>query len=233
MANDECDGAIAITPGTGCTPQTFNNGCASQSLPAVECGTIAGEANDDVWYSFTATNSNMSIGVLPSADGNMNPVIEIFTGGCGSLVSFDCSDDGGQSEQEDLQTTGLSVGTMYYFRVYDYRLQYSIIDASYELCVVEGLGSGVGVAEMSSSSTNIVYPNPTNGNFNIHVDPRATSVVITVLDASGRSVHQRTERAMSSGTIAMELAGSMNSGIYLLRVVDEHSVQEHRVVVQE
>lgn len=231
VSNDDCDGAIAITPGTGCTPQTFSNGCASQSLPAVECGSIAGEANDDVWYSFTATNSDMSIGVLPSADGNMDPVIEIFTGSCGSLTSLDCIDAGDQNAPEDLQASGLAVGTVYHFRVYDYRLQYALVDPTYELCVVEGLGSGVGMAENELLAQPSIYPNPTTGDFSITVDTGASAVSVSVIDATGRVVIAQ-QLQTSGGLVNMTTAGLLSSGMYVIRIDDDTSSKSERLIVR-
>lgn len=230
VANDECEGAIAITTGTSCTPQTFSNGCSSQSLPAVECGSIAGEANDDVWYSFTATSSDMSIGVQPSADGNMNPVIEIFTGSCGALTSLDCIDAGDQNVPEYLQASGLTAGTVYYFRVYDYRLQYSLLDPTYELCVVEGLGSGVGLAEsVSSTGGSVIYPNPTDGVFTLRTNG-SSSVAITVLDASGRSVLNTTRNA-TAGPVQVD-ATSLQPGAYVVRCTSGGVVANERLIIR-
>ncbi len=231
VGNDECAGAIPITPGTSCSPQTFTNGCASQSRPAVDCGIGAGVANDDVWYSFTATNSEMSIGVLPSASGNMNPVIELFTGGCGSLVSLDCADDGGQNGSEDLQASGLAVGTTYYFRVYDYRIQYSWLDPNYELCVVEGLGSGVGLEEVNGAQMPTIYPNPTAGDFTIRVDRRLTRVNIDVFDATGRTVIAQ-QLQTSGGVVNMTTAGLLNPGIYVVRIDDGITTKSERLIVR-
>ncbi|MBK8226432.1 MAG: T9SS type A sorting domain-containing protein [Flavobacteriales bacterium] len=230
VSNDACTGAIPVMATTSCTPQIFSNGCASQSLPATDCGNGAGEANDDVWYSFMATSSDMSIGVLPSASGNMDPVIELFNGSCGSLVFLTCADAGAQNAPEDLQASGLTVGATYYFRVYDHRLQYSWIDPTYELCVVEGLGSGLGLAETPSSAGQaVIYPNPTDGVFTLLTNG-SSSVAITVLDASGRSVLNTTRNA-NAGLVQVD-ATSLQPGAYVVRCTSGGVVANERLVIR-
>lgn len=230
VSNDACAGAIPVMASTSCTPQTFSNGCASQSLPATDCGNGAGEANDDVWYSFMATGSDMSIGVLPSTSGNMDPVIELFNGSCGSLVSLTCTDAGAQNAPEDLQASGLTVGTTYYFRVYDYRLQYSVLDPTYELCVVEGLGSGLGLAESTSSSGQpVIYPNPTDAVFTLRTNG-SSSVEITLIDASGRSV-LNTMRNAIAGLVQVD-ATSLQPGAYVVRYTSGGVMVNERLIIR-
>lgn len=231
VSNDACAGAIPLMATTSCTPQTFSNGCASQSLPATDCGNGAGEANDDVWYSFMATSSDMSIGVLPSASGNMDPVIELFNGGCGSLVSLTCADAGAQNAPEDLQASGLSVGATYYFRVYDHRLQYSVLDPTYELCVVEGLGSGVGIEEDHRHPMNAPYPNPNDGAFTLRVDARCETAAVVMLDALGRVALNKRAR-VSGGLVEVNAAGRLAPGMYTVRCDVGHVVSEHRLAVR-
>jgi len=230
VGNDECAGAVPILPGTLCTPQTFSNGCASESLPASDCGAGAGVANDDVWYSFTATSSEMSIGVLPSANGNMDPVIELFTGACGALTSLACADEGGQTAPEDLQASALTAGVEYYFRVYDHRLQYSTVDPSYDLCVVEGLGSGVGVQEAFAELNGRVCPNPSNGTFTIRANSGAMITAVQVVDAAGRTVLRSTSNT-AHGPLQVD-ASALTPGAYVVRYTDSGTLKNERLIIQ-
>lgn len=117
-SNDNCSGAISLTPANACS-NTFGtcvNATGSGQTPCV--GSVA---DDDVWYSFTtsSTGTHMSIEVT-SAGGNFDPVIELFSGTCGSLTSIQCQDDPLNNVPEILTATGLSPNTTYYFRVYHY-----------------------------------------------------------------------------------------------------------------
>ncbi|MBK7946043.1 MAG: hypothetical protein IPJ85_12415 [Flavobacteriales bacterium] len=85
----------------------------------------------------------MTVGGAPH--GTMDIVLELFEGSCGSLNSIACGDLGGEGVADDMIATGLTVGNTYFFRVYDFRLRYAYAEPGYDLCVVEGLGSGVGL----------------------------------------------------------------------------------------
>jgi len=116
LANDECDGAEPLTIGTGaCTNQilTTTNG-TTQSLPP--CG---GTMANDRWYKFDATDTLVALKLTNG--GISNPVIEVFSGSCGSLTSIQCINkpylpvDGGLIR--DL-IKNLIVGQTYYLRIY-------------------------------------------------------------------------------------------------------------------
>lgn len=123
--NDNCTTATTLTVGT-CVGGDVT--CASQSQAA-----CLGTANDDIWYSFVATNSNLNISVFPSA--SFDPVVQLFSGGCGSLTSVFCDDASFTSGTSGCRNvTGLSVGATYYIRVYDYYTGYPAT-TTFSLCV--------------------------------------------------------------------------------------------------
>ncbi|MFN8409078.1 MAG: T9SS type A sorting domain-containing protein [Flavobacteriales bacterium] len=226
--NDECDGAIPLTAQPTCDPTYFTNPCATQSLVAVTCGSFTGDAGDDVWYSFTATAPDMTVGGAPH--GNMDIVMELFSGACGLLTSIACGDVGGSGVADDMYATGLTVGDTYYFRVYDFRSQYAYAEPGYDLCVVEGLGSGVGLAESTlSSGQPAIYPNPTDGVFTLRSNG-SSYVVITVIDASARSVLNTTRNA-NAGLVQVD-ATSLQPGAYVVRCTSGGVLTNERLIIR-
>lgn len=226
-ANDECAGAIPITVNAVCQPTYFDNGCASQSLPAVTCGIYTGIANDDVWYSFTATATDMTLGGAPV--GSMDIVMELFSGTCASLTSIACGDEGGMGVADDMIATGLTVGATYYARVYDYRAQYAFEAPGYDLCLVEGLGSGVGVNESSQAMMGI-FPNPSTGTFTLRLKNAAPATELSVLDAAGRTVWMSMQPA-ANGLVQVD-ASALRPGAYVLRYTDGDRVVSERLIIQ-
>ncbi len=105
-ANDECAGAIALTPGSSCvnTAGTLV-GATYTTIPTIGCGVVD---RNDVWYSFVAASASTNI-TLTSA--LTNPRLQIFSGSCGSLTSIACG-------TSSVTVTGLTAGTTYYVRVY-------------------------------------------------------------------------------------------------------------------
>lgn len=111
-ANDDCAGAISLSA-TSSTPVTGTTLNATESMP----GTV-GEADDDVWYKFTAVKSTHNILVSPVY--SFNAVVELFSGNCGLLTSLSVVNTNGNGETENISATGLTVGQTYYVRVYDF-----------------------------------------------------------------------------------------------------------------
>ncbi|MFT3826344.1 MAG: T9SS type A sorting domain-containing protein [Chitinophagaceae bacterium] len=113
-ANDDCAGAIAMTPVTNASlKQTFSTIGATQSQPA-----CFGTAEDDVWFKFTATGTKHIIRVRVS-DNTYNPIIETFSGNCSSLTSLGCVNSSlNNPDSLDAELNNLVAGNTYYFRVY-------------------------------------------------------------------------------------------------------------------
>ncbi len=107
--SDNCSGAVALTIG-GCV--TGNPG-ATQNLPG-----CVGNADDDAWYKFTATNTSHLITVTGSS--GYDAVIQLMSGVCTSLSSLNCVDNTLTGQAETINATGLTVGVTYYLRIYDY-----------------------------------------------------------------------------------------------------------------
>ncbi len=110
-ANDNCAGAIAATVNGdllcgSVTPGTVVG--ASASGPAG----CAGTADDDVWFSFSATSTVHNFDLLNVAGSVTNMVMEVFSGACGSLASIACSDP------NSAQFSGFTIGQTYYLRVF-------------------------------------------------------------------------------------------------------------------
>ena len=116
-ANDNCAGAITLAPTTAFTPVVGDVAGATQTIPAIVCATFTGTAEDDVWYKFVATTTNPKIRVV----GNQyfDAVVDLRSGACNG-VNIACADATLEGEAEQINATGLTIGSTYYIRVYDY-----------------------------------------------------------------------------------------------------------------
>lgn len=124
-ANDNCASAINLAVNAGCVNTAGTSYGATQSLTG-----CAGTANDDVWYSFTATNYTQTIQVAGSA--NFDAVVELYDGTCAGLTSLSCTDNTFSGGTETVTASGLTPGVTYLFRVYDY---YSSAGSTFSVCV--------------------------------------------------------------------------------------------------
>jgi len=129
--SDGCSTAtpLSVTP-TCSSPTSGTTNGATQTIPG-----CTGNADDDVWYSFVATNTSHNITVAPSA--NMDAVFQLFSGTCSDLVSLACVDNnffpGGV---ETLNYSGLTIGTTYRIRVYHYDVGSGSGD--FNICITPG-----------------------------------------------------------------------------------------------
>lgn len=112
-SNNNCAGATNLLINTTCINTAATTVGATQSQ--LGC---AGNADDDVWFSFTAVNTTATITVNPSAF--MDPVLQLFSGTCGTLNSIQCEDVGFTNGNEVINAIGLTPGTTYFIRVYDF-----------------------------------------------------------------------------------------------------------------
>jgi len=114
-ANDPCSGAFALTvnPTLVCDQTTAGTiYSATQSPEATTCG---GTKDDDVWFTFVATNTTHRISLL-NITGSTTDLFHVLYSGnnCGALTQLYCSDP------NESWANNLVVGQTYYLRVYSW-----------------------------------------------------------------------------------------------------------------
>ena len=108
-----CTGGTTFDNRTACEPTAALDACA----PGPSCGT-AGNTGSDLWFKFYASSTTASINILPSV--SFNAGIQAFsnTGSvCNSLIQVGCAVASSNSGVA-LNLSGLTVGTLYYYRVF-------------------------------------------------------------------------------------------------------------------
>ncbi len=114
--SDGCSAATVLSVTTDClSPTAGTTTGATQTIPG-----CTGNADDDVWYQFVATATSHQIVVTPSA--GMDPVVQLFSGSCATLISLVCKDNSLIGGTETINYSGLTIGTTYRIRVFDYYL---------------------------------------------------------------------------------------------------------------
>ncbi|WP_047546907.1 GEVED domain-containing protein [Psychroserpens sp. Hel_I_66] len=113
--NDECDNAISLTVNADLecgevTSGTIASATASSTDPTA-CG---GTEDDDVWFSFVASNVTHNISLINIANGTTDLYHSVWSGTCGSLTNLSCSDP------NTSVISGLTIGETYLLRVYSW-----------------------------------------------------------------------------------------------------------------
>lgn len=120
VAQNTCATAVPVTAtnASSCTPGTAFTVSAIGTGPAfASCAT--GVANPiNAWGSFTACSSTATISYTPPSF--RDAMIFVYSGSCPTPTQVDCVDAVGNAATETLSLSGLTAGTVYYFRVVAY-----------------------------------------------------------------------------------------------------------------
>ena len=133
--NDECAGAVTLTPGTACvnTAGTLDLATANAATPL---GCFAAGTYYDVWYKFVAVSASETI-TLSSLGANFTAArIQVYSGTCGALTSLSCA------SASTLTQAGLTVGNTYYVRIANFNADPSGIGtvANFNICITYPAG---------------------------------------------------------------------------------------------
>ncbi|MEO5777971.1 MAG: T9SS type A sorting domain-containing protein [Flavobacterium sp.] len=116
-ANDECTGAVALTVNADLACGTVTAGTvAGATASATDATACFGAEDDDVWYSFVATNTTHRISLTGVAGSTTDMFHSLWTGNCATLtlVPGSCSDG------DTSNPAGLTIGQTYFIRVNTY-----------------------------------------------------------------------------------------------------------------
>lgn len=128
-ANDDCQGAIALTvnPDLNCAVKTSGTTVgAGESMGEAPC---YGNSDDDVWFSFVATGESqvISLSDVSVVEGwSTDMYFQVLSGTCDGMDSMLCSDNDANT------VSGLTIGDTYFVRVYSY---YGDSRQNFKICV--------------------------------------------------------------------------------------------------
>jgi hypothetical protein len=120
-ANDDCVDAVpfpVIPAGGGCAEllnETNQNATSSGVSPTGACSSNSGTPDDDVWFSFVATEATLYLEAT-YVSGTSDVYFQVFEASCGgSMTSVLCTDNNAGGTM-----SGLTIGNTYYVRMYCY-----------------------------------------------------------------------------------------------------------------
>jgi len=132
LSNDECIDAISLTVNADLNCSTTTSGTTLGATASSQTDDVTGTPNNDVWYSFVATDTAHVVSLLNVVlvNGSTDMGIGVYDGssGCGALTFVDDSDP------NTLNLTGLTIGNLYYVRVYGW-FSDSSDAANFDICV--------------------------------------------------------------------------------------------------
>ena len=107
--NDECANASVLSTNPDLTCTAFTSSSIESATASVEVDDCAiGTADDDVWFSFVATDANHAFNLNNVAGSSTDMYHSVYSGACASLgTAIACSDPNVSS------LTGLTIGNTY------------------------------------------------------------------------------------------------------------------------
>ena len=117
-ANDAITSASPITLTASCNSVSGNLASATQSIAPATCSGAATTTAKDVWYSFVATQPNVSI--YCKGGSRTDVVLGLYSGPSSSPVLVQCTDVVGMDATDVIHAANLVNGSTYYIRVYDF-----------------------------------------------------------------------------------------------------------------
>lgn len=113
-ANDDCEGAIALTVNPDMNCNLLNAGTIASATPSNVPDNGSGNPTDDVWFRFVATSASHRISLKNIVGDETDLVHEVLSGTCDGLTSIHISDP------ETSMVSGLTPGATYYLRIFSY-----------------------------------------------------------------------------------------------------------------
>ncbi|WP_336128744.1 T9SS type A sorting domain-containing protein [Mesoflavibacter sp. CH_XMU1422-2] len=218
-ANDECLGAIELTVEGEIADLPSATQIPGTIAGATDSGVTAsvGTANDDVWYSFTATATDINIDVTDDFDG----VVQLFSGACGTLTSIESDDYDGPSSNPSISRTDFVVGETYYVRVYYY---FSGTPTSSDFTIALWTPATLSIQDFDKEAAFTYYPNPVNNNLTLSAQKEINNV--SVYNMVGQEVYRSTPNTM---TDVVDMS-SLQAGAYFVKVTVGNATKTVKVI---
>jgi len=222
-ANDDCSGAIVLTPGAlfETNPLTGNNVSTTDSgETAPGCASYSG---GDLWYSVVVPpdgNITLETDSNPTGSGGDSGAAA-YSGSCGSLVLISCNDDGGNGLYSQVVITnamGLA-GQTIYFRVWEYGNNATI---NFQ---VSAYSATLGLGDNKIEGFKL-YPNPANDILNFSAQQTINDVRIYSL--LGQEVMR-----IQPNTIKSQVdISNLSTGMYVVKVQVGDKIGSYRIIKQ-
>ena len=224
-ANDFCSGATSVVQDTNVdiNTATIINGTllntAGTDILAEQCsGNSVDNARDDIWYSFLAQTTDVTISLDPMFNGILTLLSD-----CNTSSILDCSDTNGSSApfNEEITYTSLTVNQTYYVRVY-YQ-GFATASPNFTLKIWSN-NPTLGTQIIEDSDLLQFYPNPVNDI--LKVKSRSFISNISIYSIAGVMVQAK---SVDSSSINIDMS-TLVSGIYFVKVLTDEGSKTMKII---
>lgn len=226
-ANDDCTGAVALTPGGVFSDNAVSGTMLAATLTSGVTPTCQVTNIADVWYTVVVPASgNITIETQVSATTSLvDTVVTAFSGTCGSLVEVGCDDDGGPAGPNNLMSllslTGQTPGSTLYVGVWKYGTVAA--DGTSKDFRVSAYDASLGNSSFDNANFTY-YPNPVKNILNLSYSQEISNV--EAFNLLGQKVSSNRINA-NSAQVDMS---NLSKGAYMVKVTSNNQVKTIKVI---
>lgn len=163
--NDAITAASSIALNASCNSVAGNLVAATQSIPPATCSGALATSAKDVWYSFVATQRNVSI--YCKGGQRTDVVLALYSGPSSAPVLMQCTDVAGMDGTDVIHAANLNSASTYYIRVYDFNDNAYSTDFTLCVQITPAIANNTitGTQSVCANSTPVAFTgsNPTGG----------------------------------------------------------------------
>jgi hypothetical protein len=218
-ANDNCSGAISLTPGTTFTQNEItsaNFGALASTVPNPGC---TGSVFLDVWYKvIVPSTGNITLETKQEPGGLTDTGMAVYSGTCTALTLLQCDNDSSSDPlHAKISLTGRTPGETIYVRVWDFG------GNDFSLFRISAYDGTLSTTSFNSNEIKI-HPNPIIDKMNISYSSRITSVRITNL--LGQEVFYK---LININEESIDLS-SLQSGNYIVSLLIDDQIKKIKIL---
>jgi hypothetical protein len=226
-ANDECAGAIALTPGGVFADNDIDGtnlaATLSANTPIPTCGNFNfATTAKDVWYSVVVPASgNLTIETSTHSSGaaGIDTVFSVYSGDCTTLAEVGCDDDGATEFAIGLSRLALTAqtpGTTLLIRLFGY-------NGAQGLYSISAYDASLGNNSFDNANFTF-YPNPVKNTLNLSYNKEISTVEI--FNLLGQKVNSI---VVNSNDSQIDMS-NLSKGAYMVKVTSDNQVKTLKVI---
>lgn len=229
--NNDCSGAIALTPGSvfetnPLAGQTQAGATDSGETPLPTCSlydpTDPSGFGGDVWYSVVVPadgNIDIETQADPTGSGG-DSGMSVYSGACGALTEVDCDDDGssdGNYSLVSISDPSLANQTLF-IRVFEFS---GNAELNFQ---ISAYNTTLSVGSFENENAFTYFPNPVNGALTLKAQQSIQNV--RVLNMLGQEVLRTSPNTLESN---LDMS-ALNTGSYFVQVTINNVTETVRII---
>lgn len=226
-ANDDCAGAIALTPGGIFTDNPLTGTMLAATLTAGVTPSCQTTNITDVWYKVQVPASgNLTIETQVTPTTSLtDTVVVAYSGVCGSLVEVGCDDDGGPTGANALMSllplTSQTPGSTLYIGVWKYGT--TAPSATVNGFRISAYDASLG-NNLFDNANFSYYPNPVKNTLNLSYNQEILNV--EVFNLLGQKV---SSNVINANAAQIDMS-NLSKGAYIVKVSSNNQLKTIKVI---